>query len=302
VFEGNNFFLRSAGGGENGLEGSIWGASLLCASGVGGIGTDCNGLPLNAIKYDTPTFGGFSFSASWGEDDFWDVAARYANTWGNFKVSAAVGYNEINDERYVAGAGGAAGFRAESNFFQAGASIMHTPTGLFVYGLYSNDENEGTGIPGVGPLPVGPITGRTQAPDMETFYIKAGIKRTWNAYGATTLFGEYGDYEDGFRFTGNVCGASLVTSLQTGAAPGLGGVAGTNLNAACNAGPVEVVGSEVQRYGLGINQEIDAAAMQLWANWQRYEIDLDFVTTGGARVNQGFEDLDIFMVGGVIFF
>ena len=41
---------------------------------MGGAWGDCNGLTQNVIRYDSPTFGGFSVSASWGEDDMWDVA------------------------------------------------------------------------------------------------------------------------------------------------------------------------------------------------------------------------------------
>ncbi len=63
---------------------------------MGGAWGDCNGLTQNVVRYDTPTFGGFSASASWGEDDMWDVAVRYAGEWGGFKVAAAAAYNEVN--------------------------------------------------------------------------------------------------------------------------------------------------------------------------------------------------------------
>ena len=63
---------------------------------MGGAWGDCNGLTQNVVRYDSPTFGGFSVSASWGEDDMWDVAARYAGEWGGFKLAAAAAYNEVN--------------------------------------------------------------------------------------------------------------------------------------------------------------------------------------------------------------
>ncbi|MEQ1672745.1 MAG: porin, partial [Hyphomicrobium sp.] len=50
---------------------------------------DCNGVPNNAVRYDSPSFAGFSVSASWGEDDFWDVAARYAGEFSGIKVAVA---------------------------------------------------------------------------------------------------------------------------------------------------------------------------------------------------------------------
>ena len=61
---------------------------------------------------------------------------------------------------------------------------------------------------------------------------------------------------------------------------------GTNIDNFCNtvsfgntsitrALDVFVTGSEVQRWGLGVVQEIDAAAMHVYARWQHQEIDLD---------------------------
>ena len=33
----------------------------------------------------------------------------------------------------------------------------------------------------------------------------------------------------------------------------------------------------MQRWGLGVVQEIDAAAMHVWARWQHQELDISFV-------------------------
>ena len=35
-------------------------------------------------------------------------------------------------------------YRQDGQLFQIGASAMHVPSGLFVYGLYQNDQEEGT--------------------------------------------------------------------------------------------------------------------------------------------------------------
>ena len=45
---------------------------------------------------------------------------------------------------------------------------------------------------------------------------------------------------------------------------------------------VFVTGSEVERWGLGVVQEIDSAAMHLFARWQHQEISLDLT---GAEIN-----------------
>ena len=77
-----------------------------------------------------------------------------------------------------------------------------------------------------------------------------------------------------------------------------------------------ITGSEVNRWGIGVVQEIDSAAMHLFARWQhlssisaqrrqiasaRHE-PADPATTLRKKSTQSFEDLDIFQVGGVIFF
>ena len=53
------------------------------------------------VRYNSPTFGGFSVGASWGEDDMWDVAARYAGEFNGFKLAAAAAYSVSTDENIV---------------------------------------------------------------------------------------------------------------------------------------------------------------------------------------------------------
>ena len=89
----------------------------------GGIGGDCNGVTQNVVRYDSPTFGGFSVSASWGEDDMWDVAARYA---GELLASSSrlLLPTTSNAANYMRG-------RWTFQYFQVGAYLEHVPTGLF---------------------------------------------------------------------------------------------------------------------------------------------------------------------------
>ena len=131
--------------------------------------------------------------------------------------------------------------------------------------------------------------------------------------GATTLFGEYGQYNDQF----NAGGGGLCERFD--------GSFGTNIDDFCNTvsfspssitAPVDVfvTGSEVQRWGLGVVQEIDAAAMHVYARWQHQDIDLDLtgitetlhsdgsVTFDKDHVGQSFDNWDLFQVGGIIFF
>jgi hypothetical protein len=345
MFDGAGMFVRVKGArNSNDLASEFtWGGVLTCNTNGGGLGADCNGYPQNAFRYDTPTWAGFSVSTSYGEDDMWDVAVKYAADWNSVKFSAAVGYTELTDEGCsafgvphagrtcsnvaVVGGGGTPfqNYRQDGQLFQVGASVMHVPTGLFVYGMYQNDQNDGTQIKSFN-FNTFAIT-NSAANESDTWFVKAGIKKAWMPAGATVIWGEWGQYNDMFRglcgnapgnpnnFNNSVCEAFIPTSfvLAKGQIPGIpGGVALTE-NAV-------VTGSEVTRWGLGVVQEIDSAAMHLFARWQHLELDLNATSLGfsclpgavgngcvangrfGKRVNTSFEDLEIFQVGGVIFF
>ena len=93
AFDVNAFQIFRKNGAASGL---IWGGAGSCR-GMGGAWGDCDGLTRMAIRYDSPTWSGFSVSASWGDDDFWDVAARYAGEWNGIKLSAAAAYNQWSD-------------------------------------------------------------------------------------------------------------------------------------------------------------------------------------------------------------
>src|SRR5262245_29301259 len=71
----------------------VAGATATWDSVLGG-GT-VNGSTLsrgNVINYTTPTVGGLSASAAWGENDVWDVALRYAGEFSGVRLAAGIGY------------------------------------------------------------------------------------------------------------------------------------------------------------------------------------------------------------------
>jgi predicted porin len=257
-FEGNSFFLRPEGGpgGVAGLIGLAWGDFLNCRGLNAGIGVDCWGAAQPAVRYDSPTWAGFSFKASYGNNaftspagpfisedfDFADIAIFYANDWGNWKVSAAYAFTWIENAVALA----AAGVDAEADLHQVGGSIMHVPSGI---GIYAMGQWEQTDI----------------LPDTDAWYVKPFVKRTFLPLGATVFYGEWGQYND-----------------QMSVAAFLSGF----------------TGSEVERFGAGVVQEIDAAAMHVYARWQHQELDADNVFVG----NIDFEDWDLFQAGGIIFF
>ena len=165
VFDGAGMFVRAKGAkNSNDLANEFtWGAVLTCNTAGGGLGADCNGYPQNAFRYDTPTWGGFSMSTSYGEDDMWDVAVKYAADWNSMKVLGGSWLYPADRRRLqhaglspqwrrtctnvaVVGGGGLPfqNYRQDGQLFQVGASIMHVPSGLFAYGLYQNDQEDGT--------------------------------------------------------------------------------------------------------------------------------------------------------------
>ena len=75
--------------------GSTWiaGATNWCS--YGGGGPACNALDrgrTELIKYDSPALGPASISASFGESDFWDVAANISGSAGDAGYNLRVGY------------------------------------------------------------------------------------------------------------------------------------------------------------------------------------------------------------------
>jgi predicted porin len=219
-FDYNGFFLRNRSTGN--LSSLNWGGA------GGGVWGDGNGLPTNSIRYDSPTFGGFSVSASWGESDFWDIAARYAGEWHDFKVSVAGAYSQssadnINSVNMVQPAG--------TGYFQIGAYVEHVPTGLFAYGAYGHldyfDDSLALRPNGLG--------------SNDTYYLKGGIRQRWNPLGHTVLYGEYMHAEN-HNSSAIDNGDGLGTDFD--------GTSAANL------------------WGVGAVQEIDAAAMSLWVKYR----------------------------------
>jgi hypothetical protein len=228
-FDVNSFFVRNSSNGN--LSSLTWGGAGGCVWG------DCNGAPTNSVRYDSPTFAGFSVSASWGEDDFWDVAARYAGEWNSVKVSVAAAYSQTN---LTANNSGNVIQSPDTGYFQVGAYVEHIPTGLFAYGAYGHlnyFENAYGGL----------------ASD-NTWYAKGGIRQRWNPLGHTVLYGEYERAQNHLSSAG---------SIDPDTDELIGGNGDIN-----NNGGLFVGTSEVRMWGLGVVQEIDAAAMSLWVKYR----------------------------------
>jgi hypothetical protein len=245
------FVIRS--GGDLTPSALTWGQLAFCYSQALPLGGDCNGLVMNGVRYDSPTFKGFSASASWGEDDFWEVAGRYAGEVQGLKLAFGVGYSEMRDENT---SGASVSPEKNSNFFQVGGYAQHMATGLFVHGAYGSEDNNDTIL----------ANGKT-AEDGRHWYVKAGIRKNWTGLGATIVYGDYAEYLD-----------------QLGpAALALGATSST-----------------LTRFGGGMAQEIDAAAMTVYVKYQHYQASLSGAALSAAASD--LDDADFLSLGALISF
>jgi hypothetical protein len=288
AFDSRLFWLRANNAptlsGVSNNTGLTWGANGPGnCRGMGGAWGDCNGLTQEAIRYDSPTWHGFSVSTSWGADDFWDVAARYAGEFNGFKISTAAAYNQVTDNNYnnlentfagldnIYGIGNCAATpttqtgcgivpaNGRLEYFQYGLYVQHVPTGLwglFNYGHLDDNFSAAT------------------VSATNTYYYKGGLRERWTPLGHTVLYGEY---------------------LQSNDAKVSNGT--TAADAAVND-------NEFQMWGLGAVQEIDAAAMSLWVSYRHLSYDDGAVFATGAAAGQAidYKDFQYVKFGGLINF
>ena len=240
---------------------------------------------FNLVKYVSPEFSGFVASASWGEDDFWDVALNYEGEFGGFKVAAGIGYGEITDglqTNTVCNASGAVGGHDTScRQFGGSISVIHEKSGLFV--------NFGAGQKTDELIEQTARFAGTGVDDGQFFWsTQAGIEKKFHDLGKTTIYGEYYDYDGG----GN--------SKRT--------IAATDSLNPTGAGTWALWNTGVQVYGAGIAQGIDKAAMVVYLSYRHVEGDLTLRQIGAGGVANGIirdapiDDLDLVMSGAIIKF
>ena len=202
------------------------------------------GNRTNNVRYVSPTLAGFIFSASWGEDDAWGVALRYAGEFGPIRLAGGIGYKDQTD------AIDGAGIRTNDGYqFGLSGSVMHTPTGLYLTGQYGENGDD--------------VTDETD----DNWFVTVGIRQNFFGIGNTNIYGKYGEYDRDIQ----------------GAATGAFTVAGADT-------------AESEGFGFGIEQRIDAAAMDIYVVYNNFEgdafdaagaqidsIEIDSVTLG-ARI------------------
>ena len=225
LFDGQAFFIRPKGA-KNSNDMAMaadftWGQVVNCLSAGGGIGADCNGYPENGVRYDSPTFSGFSVSGGVYEDKVKDIAVKYAADWNSIKFAAAFGFSNITDE----GANGGGLLRAARWWWRrhsrasaamrmcgrsAPRSCMFPPVcGLMACGSRrtTTARNGRASTLTTRSTAMACKLTNSNANQTDVWFAKAGIKRTWTPLGATVLWGEAGQYHNMYN---GICGVPLL--------------------------------------------------------------------------------------------
>jgi hypothetical protein len=179
------FNIRTVGGGNSGFQ---WEDVL------GAIG----GGQEDIVRYDTPSIYGFIASASWGDNDVWEVALKFQKEWNSVKIAAGIGYLEDQRDTFSDAANTQFLTRTESQL-SGSISAQHVPTGLFV--TFAAGERDV----------------RDSDVDATNVYIKGGISKKWLSYGATTFWGDYAHF-DGFGEESTILAAETGTRLTSSSA------------------------------------------------------------------------------------
>jgi hypothetical protein len=177
--------------------GTTWG-NLMGGGTVFGAGLS----RANAVSWTSPTVGGFSVAAAWGEDDLWDVALRYAGEMGGFRLAAAIAYadnvgglGEFNDVTTPTG--------RDISQIKGSASLLHVASGLFIQGTYLTQDNDQKG-----------------SDDTTLWQVQGGIAKNWTGVGNTVLFGEFANVSDAFGFDNadvDIWGIGIVQHIDSAA-------------------------------------------------------------------------------------
>jgi predicted porin len=210
------------------------------------------------IMYTSPEFAGFQFKAAWGEDDFWAVSLQYAGEFSGFRLAAKVAYLEATDagqtgtvtslnpkltENCIAEPdplGTSTHREVDCNHWVVGASIMHVPTGLFLSGGYVDFTDNNRKL----------LVALDTADDNDTaWYVQGGIEQKFFALGRTTIYGEYGEQENG--------NLGLINALLE-----------------------DHGGTTMTYWGIGLNQNIEAAAMDMYLFYRQLSAEIPGVAPG----------------------
>jgi hypothetical protein len=127
------------------------------------------------LRYDSPLFGGFGFMALVGDDDIWEIGAKYFTKTDRFQLNTAIDYYDY-DASALPAAGGLAKFQEVKGI----VSVKDLPSGLFLTVWAAQRDYERGGLDDTGH-------------SIQAFF---GIEKNFTSYGNTTVYGGYGRFED----------------------------------------------------------------------------------------------------------
>ena len=222
----------------------------------------------NHVLYETPSLAGFTVQAAVAEDNYWDVALRYAGEFNGVRVAFGIGYQEDSEFNKPVGAlvTGANTIQctttcdAQTSEIKGSASILHVPTGLFLTGAWGSREVSGQRDAS------NPLTNYI-GPDAQFWHLAGGLNKNFFGIGNTVIFGEYSSSEGGLE----------QANFLSGAAP-------------------QWFNTETTHWGLGINQYIDASATQIFVTYKNYEFD-GILAPGGAIGTRQSADFSTVIAG-----
>jgi hypothetical protein len=146
-----------------------------------------------------------------------------------------------------------------------------------------------------------PSTG--QKTDGRQWLIQAGISKNWFGIGDTALYGEYG-WNKGWGASQGAGRSYDVDASNAGCqtvTPVAAGLTNSGITGACG-----VTDTLMELWGIGITQNVDAAASTLYLGYRHFTADIDCRTTGanctgltaGAVVNNKLQTEDIHVIAG----
>jgi hypothetical protein len=277
---GLGMLLRSARNGELTYSGISWRRLIGDAGDQPGEGE--RGFQL--VKYESPLWHGFMLSASWGADDFWDVALRYETEVAGFELEAGIGYLELTDgaqtQTVCAAAEALGGSDSACHQYGGSFSVLHKETGVFL--------NFGTGIKLDDAIYDTVRFRGTNVDDSQVFWAaQAGIERKFFDLGKTTIYAEHYQYDGG--------GATRRTVGP-----------GDPLNPT-GLGSWAVWHTGMDLVGAGIAQGFDDAATVVYLSYRHVEGELvlrqlNGLNASGPILDAPIDDLDLVLTGAIVKF
>lgn len=236
-----------------------WGHAL-----NGGISFDT--ARRNHVLYESPSLAGFTVAASVAENDFWDVALKFAGEFGDFRLAGIIGHSvDKEGANHLATSFQSFPFdvgisvnSAKVTDTKGSASLMHVPTGLFLNVAAGQRKLGGSTLGAdvsVFGFPIPALSGEMALAtrDPMFWHVAGGIARNWFGIGKTVAYGEYQEAKDMLAFTDGA------------------------------ANPTGIASSKATMIGAGVVQHIDAAAMEVFLAVKQYKLDATMVDSGVAE-------------------